>query len=727
MSALPTTRKLAVAFYTNEKVTAPEKAGVIQWEQMLTILRRRDTRPDKSGMAFSLHRLHDGSTRKNSSVRELSGFIGDFDSGTTLDVLRPKLSGLAWAAYSSHSHDPDNGRFKFRIIVPFTRNVLASEWPEVWAGANSMFDSVADAQCADPARLYYLPSCPTATVHHAFFESSEGEYLDPDKLIEIARGLVPKQKRNLNSTLMGGLDQKRREAPVETPENIALVKLMLAFIPADCDRSQWRDVCWAVLSTGWAVAVDLAREWSMMAGGKYDAVEFDKLVASYNPAGGIGFGTLVHYAKEAGWVDIPVTANDAPQWMQELNAQFAWIEANASIFRIEYGDFIDPSKFKTQHDNQKIAVQSGDSTKPVGRGSAWIRDGARRQHKALVIRPAEGAITKDNCLNEWRGFATSPAPGDIKPFLRLLVRLVPEPKARRFVQAWMAHLVQHPDNKMFVSLAFWSLAQGVGKNLLFETIASIIGPAHAAVIGQSELTSDFNGWSNRRIFIIGDEVSGSDKRSETDKLKGLITGTTNRINEKYQPARETPNLMNFVFLSNHHDALFVNDGDRRFFVWEIQSGQLPQPLAKDYVTWRDSGGLSALHHSLLNLDISDFNPKAPAPMTEAKQQMVDDSRSDLESWVADLMVSNISQMLGRELATASELGRRYEADTEHKTPSTKAIVGACKRQGVYARPNQVRISNGKKVRVLALARMDYWKQQPEASWTAEMTKWLKLA
>ncbi len=415
-----------------------------------------------------------------------------------------------------------------------------------------------------------------------------------------------------------------------------------------------------------------------------------------------------------------------PDWLQELNNQCAWIEANASIFRMEYADFIEPAKFKIQHDNRKISITSGDATKLVGMGTAWLTSEARRQHRALVIRPSEGAVTKDNCLNEWRGFAIAPIQGNIEPFLNLLSRCVPDDGARLYVQKWMAHLIQHPDNKMFVSLAFWSHAQGVGKNLLFETIASIIGPAHAAVIGQSELTSDFNGWSNRRIFIIGDEVSGSDKRSETDKLKGLITGTTNRINEKYQPAREVPNLMNFVFLSNHHDALFVNDGDRRFFVWEIQSGLLQQSVANNYVTWRDSGGLSALHHSLLNLDISDFDPKAPAPMTEAKQQMVDDNRSDLENWVADLMASNIAQMLGRELATATELGKRYENETEHKAPSTKAIVGACKRQGVYARQNQVRIANGKKVRVLSLARMDYWKQQPEASWSTEMAKLLKF-
>ncbi|MBV5344200.1 MAG: hypothetical protein JZU63_00960 [Rhodoferax sp.] len=317
-------------------------------------------------------------------------------------------------------------------------------------------------------------------------------------------------------------------------------------------------------------------------------------------------------------------------------------------------------------------------------------------------------------MPEWQGFVIDPAKGDVRPFLRLLLRLMPNRAARRYAQKWMAHLIQRPGVKMFVSLAFWSHAQGVGKNLLFETII--------AIIGQEELCSNFNGWANRRALVIGDEVSGTDKRGQNDKLKGLITGTAVHVNEKYQPDREQPNLLNFIFLSNHHDALFVNDHDRRFFVWEIEAGRLPEAQANQFVAWRDSGGLAALHHFLLHFPLGDFNPRAPAPMTVAKQQMADDNRSDLEAWISDLLASEVATVLGRELATANELGTRYGIETGHKGTSSKAVVGACKRMRVYARPSQVRLVDGKKVRVLALTRTDYWKQQAESEWAKEMAK-----
>lgn len=484
-------------------------------------------------------------------------------------------------------------------------------------------------------------------------------------------------------------------------------------------------------------------------------------------------GTIYHEAKEIGWtytrtsgtddteqfeqsvtkavpleqtataVPNPATANTADHGMADqkgqetagttinvsnevarLNERYAFIEKDSSIYRTEYGDFIEPAKFKLQHDNQKINVLSGQNIKSVGLGTAWLSSQYRRQHKSLVIRPGEDIVTHDNCLNEWTGYAIAPIAGDVKPFLRLLVRLVRNRGARRYIQRWLAHLIQRPGSKMFVSIAMWSHIEGVGKNLLFEVIVFIIGAAHATVIGQAELTSSFNDWANHRIFVIGDEVSGNDKRQENDKLKGLITGTTIHINQKYQPDREQPNLLNFVFLSNHHDALFFNDHDRRFFVWEVEAGKLSESQALNFVAWRDSGGLSHLHHFLLHYPLGDFNPKAPAPMTAAKKQMADDNRSDLEAWVADLMASDIAKEFGREVATANEIGRKYAIDTGHIAPSSKAIVGACKRQGAITRSTQVRLADGKKVRPLALTRMSFWKNQPDSNWAAEMAKQL---
>src|SRR3954464_8513695 len=99
--------------------------------------------------------------------------------------------------------------------------------------------------------------------------------------------------------------------------------------------------------------------------------------------------------------------------------------------------------------------------------------------------------------------------------------------------------------------------------------------------------------------------------------------------------------MNFIFTSNHLDAFFLDDNDRRLILWEINSPALPQEFFADFVDWRDNrGGLEALMYHFLHLDLTGFNPKAPAPMTNAKEDMIDLTRPDVDRWLlSDIVLS----------------------------------------------------------------------------------------
>lgn len=620
----------------------------------------------------------------------------------------------------------------------FTETITKEQWLAVAFKFKELTKSGPVALLADPARTADIASVLRPVGTHNWKPERNGA------VVSLTHAMTPIEFNEFESliatahTNMVAVRPHRPRAEIgRVNPGLTLDQLteLLHYIDPDIPRDDWWGVLAAIADQYGEAARDIARDWCAgryhhRQADLYDEADFEYQYSdavSRTAYGGTRktLGTVVMMARNNGWNDPRMKPADALNWVDEINEKHAWIEQNASIYRIDYGDFIDPAKFCTQFNNQRVTIPNPKGSREVGKGTQWLKEPGRRQHRMLVVRPEEPLITHDNCLNEWRGHAIAPVAGNIKPFLRLLFRLIPNREARRFVLSWMAHLVQHPAVKMHVSLALWSHAQGVGKNLLAECLSSIIGSTHATVIGQAELARDFNGWANRKVLVIGDEVSSSDKRQQTDKLKGLITGTTIYLNEKHQPARAITNLMNFIFLSNHHDAIFVGDTDRRYFVWEIMAERLPTDMAQAFVDWREHGGLSSLLNFLLNHDISSFNPKAPAPMTEAKLQMVQDSRSDLENWIADLMASNVSQVLGREVVTASELGIRYSFETGHVAPSSKAIVGACKRQGAYARTNQVRLPNGKKVRVLALQRPDHWKQQLEIEWATELDKSFK--
>lgn len=86
--------------------------------------------------------------------------------------------------------------------------------------------------------------------------------------------------------------------PPETPSEIERVRSMLAAIGADCHRDMWRDSIWALLSTGWSCAEQMAREWSESCPEKFVEEDLETLFRDYRH-GRMGFGKLVNNAKAA--------------------------------------------------------------------------------------------------------------------------------------------------------------------------------------------------------------------------------------------------------------------------------------------------------------------------------------------------------------------------------------------------------------------------------------------
>lgn len=100
------------------------------------------------------------------------------------------------------------------------------------------------------------------------------------------------------SNLLPGIDDRR---PPEIAEEISRVEAMLALIPADCDYPVWRNVLWAIASTDWSCAENLARKWSASASGKFNEAAFRTVWKSFDPTRGIGLGPLVRYALQNGY------------------------------------------------------------------------------------------------------------------------------------------------------------------------------------------------------------------------------------------------------------------------------------------------------------------------------------------------------------------------------------------------------------------------------------------
>jgi hypothetical protein len=108
-------------------------------------------------------------------------------------------------------------------------------------------------------------------------------------------------------------DKAKQFESAETQANIEIVKSLLSCIDPDLDYCQWRNLVWSVASTGWRCSYDVARIWSEN-GDSWDEAAFNRVWDSFDDEKGIGFGTLVYYARNAGYTgELPSSSKPKPK------------------------------------------------------------------------------------------------------------------------------------------------------------------------------------------------------------------------------------------------------------------------------------------------------------------------------------------------------------------------------------------------------------------------------
>lgn len=361
----------------------------------------------------------------------------------------------------------------------------------------------------------------------------------------------------------------------------------------------------------------------------------------------------------------PVLA-DIDSMLEPFNDEIAVITDIGLVWSLHHHKLINrPILTGVVYANRRAVVPTRDGDREVNLSAEWLAWPGRREHASMTYMPGADKVTADNKLNLWTGWGVEPEKGDITLWAQLLDYLFDSaPEHRRWFLQWLAYPLQNPGVKLYTAAVLFSLHQGVGKSLLGLTIGKLYGQ-NFAEITQEQLHGSFNEWSAERQFILGDEITGRDnheRRRDADRIKNMITRDMITVNKKYQPPYSIPDCVNYLFTTQHPDAFLLEDHDRRFFIHEITGAPLPQKFYQKYDKWlRKDNGAAALLWYLQNFDVSQFNPRAPAPATDAKRDMIELSRSDVDDWAStlkndpDSVLRIDNRIIQRELWTASEL------------------------------------------------------------------------
>lgn len=134
----------------------------------------------------------------------------------------------------------------------------------------------------------------------------------PDALLQLWKGELAKREKSNASAgplplPLGFAPQSFASPPGFAPLEeglfgMTVLESALDHVSADIAYDTWRNIGWAIMSTGWECAPEIIHGWSRRAPLRYDIATTDALIRGFDPTKGITIATLFHHAKQNGWI-----------------------------------------------------------------------------------------------------------------------------------------------------------------------------------------------------------------------------------------------------------------------------------------------------------------------------------------------------------------------------------------------------------------------------------------
>ena len=249
----------------------------------------------------------------------------------------------------------------------------------------------------------------------------------------------------------------------------------------------------------------------------------------------------------------------------------------------------------------------------------------------------------ENVLSLFHGFAHNILEhvdmNKIQMFLELIKEVICNNNelVYQYVLNWIAFVVQNPGVKTGIAIVLKGL-QGIGKNRFTDTICEMMkGYSAKNITDINELTGQFNSIVEGKMMIVLNELKncGDDRLANFNALKSIITDIMIRINEKNQPRRDAENVANFIFCTNNSFPVKIDSGDRRYLVLDCNGKHKGDfKYFEQLVDNQDDVFYDNLLTFFIKRDISTFQVRE-IPMTEAKQDLIDASKSPIDQWICD--------------------------------------------------------------------------------------------
>jgi hypothetical protein len=259
----------------------------------------------------------------------------------------------------------------------------------------------------------------------------------------------------------------------------------------------------------------------------------------------------------------------------------------------------------------------------------------------------------------------------------------------------------------------------------------------ARVVGPGDLFSNFPTFAEGPVFLVCNEVSSESSRHRND-MKSLRTNDTLRVERKGVQPYWVDNYLNIVVSTNDAFAFGMSQNSRRDIVVEACEG------VDDLAGWsrflndsiapmmRSEDALKNLMWYYTHVDLEGYDPRADAPMTDAKVEMSLAAEGGVAA-LRELATEVVSRWGGKGVVVSSVL-RKFLEGMDFEMNDSKWII-FCRLIGEVA--GYKAIGNRSNVKVGGLTRVclifgkvigevEKLDRQAEIKRSSEvMTSWLK--
>ena len=249
-------------------------------------------------------------------------------------------------------------------------------------------------------------------------------------------------------------------------------------------------------------------------------------------------------------------------------------------------------------------------------GKAWLCwNGKRFYPDGIIFAPGSKNVLATQ-MNLFVGYSKTPRPGDVSFFLKHVKEVICSNNEvhTKYVLQFFAHLLQKPHEKPTVAIVQKSI-EGTGKSSLIKMFSAILGQYAITTNGIDLFTQRFNSILENKLLIFVDEAYMRGQK-ESQKLKALISENAVNIERKTIDSYPINSFARYIFATNNDHVLNAGSRERRYLVLEPSTKYAQnQQYFSEYQRFCDENSECVMHY-LLELDISDFNPRV-APFSES--------------------------------------------------------------------------------------------------------------